>query len=131
MEKRDVIPGFRLAMFLVITGVLSGMLVAGVLIALFIKDFNSDYTNRLSLFVGEIFIPLPVIVWALVKKVDTGKLFRFNLRNIRPRHIFYTVVLGAGISILTDEVGLYSSFDSDNSAPDRGDGFQRIPVEGF
>ena len=104
MEKRDVIPGFRLAMFLVITGVLSGMLVAGVLIALFIKDFNSDYTNRLSLFVGEIFIPLPVIVWALVKKVDTGKLFRFNLRNIRPRHIFYTVVLGAGISILTDEV---------------------------
>lgn len=104
MERKDIIPGFRLAVFLVIAGVLSGIFVAGVLIALFMKDFSSDYTNRLSLFVGEIFIPLPVVVWALVKKIDAGKLFRFNLKNIRPGHIFYTIVLGAGISILTDEV---------------------------
>jgi len=103
-HQGDKLPRFITAILLSIGGMVLGIIFSLVFVYFILEDVSVENANKIGLLVGEIFIPVPIIIWAAKRKINFMYLFRIKITGIKGRFIVYTIILGIGLSIITDEL---------------------------
>jgi len=97
------LPKIFLSILLITLGMLIGILVPLTLLGIFGSVENILNVDSSVLFVGEIFLPIPIIFYARRKGLKLTGLFRLK-EKVSPRSIFTAIPFGIGLIILMDEL---------------------------
>ncbi len=97
-----LIPQIKTALLLLLLGVIIGSLISMVVIALFLGSLAETQGMHTALFLGELFIPLPILIWANRHKESFQATFRIN--KISCPTGLRLIPLGVGLVIVTDEL---------------------------
>jgi len=98
----ELIPRIRTAAFLMIFGSLFGLFAAMLIASLFVTDLGDIEALQLALMVGELLIPVPILLWARRMKSPLQDFFR--LHPVRRESIVTAIPIGIGMVILVDEL---------------------------
>jgi len=96
-----ILPKTRTAIWLIIWGLIIAVFVAVLLLALFVKE-NVLTSAQWVMLVGELLLPLPIVIWA--RQVNTKLTGLLRLRATSPAILLSTVPIALGLTILTDEL---------------------------
>lgn len=83
-----------------VTGLLLASVTA-VFIMMAISGINEITAAQIGLLVGELFLPVPIFIWARNFKIDTRHLFRLN--RVSVSSVIASIPLAVGLTIITDE----------------------------
>jgi len=97
-----LIPQIKTALLLLLLGIIVGSLISMVVITLFLGSLEETQGMHIALFLGELFIPLPILIWANRHKECFTVTFRLN--KISQSSALMLVPLGIGLVIVTDEL---------------------------
>ena len=98
----ELIPKIRTAALLMIFGSLFGLFAAMLIAALFVTDLGDIEALQLALMVGELLIPVPIILWARRMKSPLRNFFRFH--PVSRESVVTAIPIGIGMVILVDEL---------------------------
>jgi len=97
----DIIPHIKTAIILILIGLLlASMTTIFILIAF--PDYNSLTIAQIGLLIGELFLPIPIYIWARRIHADLKSFFRLN--SVSLSTILTSLPLALGVTILTDEL---------------------------
>jgi len=96
-------PKLGKTIILLIWGMVFGFLVPTLLVSVWgILNGSNQMISNTALLLGEGLIPIPIIFWALGKKINLKPLFRFN--NVKWKYMLYSVLAGIGMIFVLDEL---------------------------
>jgi len=97
----DIIPHIKTAVILILIGLLlASMTTIFILIAF--PNYNSLTVAQIGLLIGELFLPIPIYIWARRIHADLVPFFRLNPVSLTT--ILTSLPLALGVTILTDEL---------------------------
>ncbi|MBN2281588.1 MAG: CPBP family intramembrane metalloprotease [Candidatus Marinimicrobia bacterium] len=67
-----------------------------------IFEIDQAAVTRIALLVGEALLPVPILIWAILRKYRLKEVFRF--RAVRWNYICYTLMAGVGLLFVLDEI---------------------------
>ena len=82
-----------------------GLLLAtatAVLIMIILPGTNEITTAQVGLLIGELFLPVPIFLWAKNFRLNTQTLFRLN--PVSSKAVLTAIPLALGLTIITDEI---------------------------
>jgi len=97
----DIIPQIKTAIVLMVIGLLLAS-VTTVIILISFPESNEMTIAQIGLLIGELFLPIPIYLWARRNKTDLKQLFRLN--PVSKVSLLAVVPLSLGLTILTDEM---------------------------
>ena len=96
-------PKLGKSILLLIAGMAFGILVPAILVIILkVLHLDSNFISKMALLLGEALIPIPIIIWAIIKKYNLKSVFRFN--KVKWNYTIYTVLAGIGMIFVLDEV---------------------------
>jgi membrane protease YdiL (CAAX protease family) len=97
----DIIPHIKTAIILILIGLLlASMTTIFILIAF--PNYDSLTIAQIGLLIGELFLPIPIYIWARRINTDLKSFFRLNPVSLIT--ILTSLPLALGVTILTDEL---------------------------
>jgi membrane protease YdiL (CAAX protease family) len=97
----DIIPHIKTAIILILIGLLlASMTTIFILIAF--PNYDSLTVAQIGLLIGELFLPIPIYIWARRINTDLKSFFRLNPVSLIT--ILTSLPLALGVTILTDEL---------------------------
>jgi membrane protease YdiL (CAAX protease family) len=97
----DIIPHIKTAIILILIGLLlASMTTIFILIAF--PNYDSLTVAQIGLLIGELFLPIPIYIWARRINTDLKSFFRLNPVSLIT--ILASLPLALGVTILTDEL---------------------------
>jgi len=96
----NIIPQIKTAIFLMVTGLLLASVTA-VFIMMATSGINEITAAQIGLLIGELFLPVPIFIWARNFKIDMRHLFRLN--RVSASSVIASIPLAVGLTIITDE----------------------------
>lgn len=97
----DIIPQIKTAIVLMVIGLLLAS-VTTVFILISFPESNEMTIAQIGLLIGELFLPIPIYLWARRSKTDLKQFFRLN--PVSKVSLLAAVPLSLGLTILTDEM---------------------------
>jgi membrane protease YdiL (CAAX protease family) len=96
-----IIPQIKTAIVLMIYGLLFASIVT-VLIIMSFPGMNEMTVAQIGLLIGELFLPIPILLWARRNRNDLGQMFRIN--PVSSDTVIAAIPIALGLTILTDEM---------------------------
>ena len=98
----EIVPKIGSSVALIVLGLLFGMIVAVLVMQLFSLGIDDLYTSRISLLIGEAFMPVPIILW--VRRIGNNFKSSFRFRSVSISSVLAAIPLGLGLTIIIDEL---------------------------
>lgn len=100
----EIIPKISTGIILLIVGLIFALLGSLLVTSLFLASSGYDYTFtvKLGMLVGELLLPVPMLIWAIKNRSGLLKTVRMN--SISKKVILSAILIGIGLTIIADEL---------------------------
>lgn len=97
-------PKISLAVLLLVSGMILGILVPLVILTLLvaIKNVAFEHYMQFAMLLGEALIPVPMLIWTFSNKSKFCEVFRF--KAVKIKYLFFALIAGLGLIFVLDEV---------------------------
>jgi membrane protease YdiL (CAAX protease family) len=100
----EIVPKISIGIMLLVVGLILAFLGSLLITSLLLTSSEYDYTFtiKLGMLVGELLLPVPILIWTVKNRSGLLKTVRMN--SVSRKTISSAILVGAGITIIADEL---------------------------